>query len=165
MGHLAACRLASMRARSLCMCAQGMANCVWALGVLGVYSQPVMEAAASRFSANPGAFKLKEACMLLSGMTALRFHPGAHFAAMVLYLGANAAAMQPADYACLFHALGLFGVSMGQDLLTQLSRSMVPKLPSFSALELCNCYWGLGLIVSHCGGGALRGLHEFKRVA
>jgi len=125
---------------------QGLANTVWALGRLGFFSHAILEGAVERYVAQPDAFKPQEACNLLSGAALLRFHPQGALTTLVRALTERAARLRPADFAALFHALGTFAVHPGRDMLGKLLRAMEPQLPAFNARELCQCYWGLGLI-------------------
>ncbi len=59
----------------------------------------------------------------------------------------------PQDYAELMVALGTLGVHPGGQSMALITRSVTRALPRFNAIELCNVFWGLGLIVGPGGWG------------
>ena len=71
---------------------------------------------------------------------------------MVRHLGEQASSLRPADFATLFYALGLFAVNPGPRLLGRFVPAAIACLDQWGPRELCNTFWGLGLIVS---GGAV----------
>ena len=69
-------------------------------------------------------------------------------AVMVRSLAASAHTLRGVDFANLFHMLGTFGVHPGPNLLRSLLAAAEPRIIAMQPWELCNMYWGLGLIVS-----------------
>lgn len=125
---------------------QSVANTMWALARIGVYHRPAVDAALAAFVVNPMAYRPQETANVLWSLTAFRHHPEAAFDPLLRSLLMRAEALRPADVATALYALAHFNVAPGAQLLQQLCRRAVALLPQCNAVELCNMYWGLGLL-------------------
>ncbi|KAG2490018.1 hypothetical protein HYH03_011483 [Edaphochlamys debaryana] len=137
LARLAAEALAAEGAVSQLM-PQGVANTLWALGRMGCYHPPAVEAALAAFSAAPLSYKPQECANLLWALTAFRHHPESTFAVFARSLLHRLDDLRAADMATALYALACFNVAPGQQLLARLAARITalmdaPALPAASA--------------------------------
>ncbi|PNH11456.1 hypothetical protein TSOC_001689, partial [Tetrabaena socialis] len=109
---------------------QGVSNTIWALARMDMYNPQAVAAALAAFAARPLAYKPQECANLLWALTAFRHHPEGTLLTQLPQL-------RPADLATALYALAFFNVAPGPKLL---------EAGEMSAVELCNVYWGLGVL-------------------
>jgi len=125
---------------------QAVSNLAWAFAKLEYYSYAFQRSALKAYAANSAGYRIQEVCNLLWASTRQRFHPEGVLAIMVRSLAENAQQLRGADFASIFLALGTFDVHPGAKMLGQLLGAADSRLTSMQPVELCNIYWGLGLM-------------------
>lgn len=126
---------------------QSVSNTMWALARMGVYHLPAVEGALAAFAAAPpDAYRPQETANLLWAMTAWRHHPEAAFGPALRSLLARPEQLRAADVATALYALAFFNMAPGKATVQRLCARAQALLPQANAVELCNMYWGLGLL-------------------
>ncbi|KAG2449241.1 hypothetical protein HYH02_005987 [Chlamydomonas schloesseri] len=110
------------------MAPQGVANTMWALGRMGVYHPPAVEAALAAFRASSPAYKPQEVANLLWALTAFRHHPGEVFADFAKSLLGRLDELRPADLATALYALAYFNTAPGRAVLTRIAGRVLTLL-------------------------------------
>ncbi|KAG2436290.1 hypothetical protein HXX76_006601 [Chlamydomonas incerta] len=110
------------------MAPQGVANTMWALGRMGVYHPPAVEAALGAFRASAFAYKPQEVANLLWALTAFRHHPGEVFADFAKSLLGRLEELRPADLATALYALAYFNTAPGRAVLTRIAGRVLTLL-------------------------------------
>ncbi|PNW87100.1 hypothetical protein CHLRE_02g109050v5 [Chlamydomonas reinhardtii] len=110
------------------MAPQGVANTMWALGRMGVYHPPAVEAALGAFRASAFAYKPQEVANLLWALTAFRHHPGEVFADFAKSLLGRLDELRPADLATALYALAYFNTAPGRAVLTRIAGRVLTLL-------------------------------------
>ncbi|KAL6749688.1 hypothetical protein V8C86DRAFT_961410 [Haematococcus lacustris] len=126
---------------------QGVSQSLRAYAKLGCLSHRVLTACLDQFQRTAAQYQAQELCGVLWSLAQARYQSPEVMSLAVRTLADRAPSLLPADFATIFYTLGTFGVHPGPRLMGLLTPPLTRLLPRCKPAELCNLYWGLGLIV------------------